>query len=123
LAATLGLGAYQLDPDFRLPLEQTSVESWGDALHALKTVAKALGEVKPLRNLYDYTAERFAAVVEFAEIEAERLDRMGLRLRSGKRAQDAAYQASIFIKEEPAYASEVQGNSTPTIVLSVLGAR
>ncbi|GEM_PF-6169264 len=123
VAASLGLGAYQVDPDFRLSLQHSSIATWGDAVHALKTIGKALAAIEPIHRQYDYLAVRFAAVVEFAEAEAELQDKRGRRTPPEKRARAELEQARALVLEEPGYAARIQGNSTSSTVLSLLGAR
>lgn len=123
LAATLGLGAYQTDPDFRLALEDTSVATWGDAAHALKAVGQAISALLPLLPRYEAAVDRFAAVVAFKEAEAEQNSWMRPGVLEARRARHASGDAQAIIKARRSYAVEIQGNSTPTIVLSVLGAR
>ena len=123
VAASLGLGAYQVDPDFRLALQDSSIATWGDAAHALKTIGKAIAAIEPIHRQYDYLAVRFAAVVEFAEAEAELHNKRGRRTPPEKRARAALEQARALVLEQPSYAARIQGNSTSSTVLSLLGAR
>ncbi len=122
IALALGLGSYRFDPNYFLPIGETTVASWGEAKHALAAVRQALDGVASLKRDALATEGRFEALVALAEEEAQ--------LRPGKRRLknvEAARPVLSNAREEmtlrPRKALAVQGNSAPMIVLKLMEAR
>lgn len=122
IAMALGLGSYRSDPNYRLSFSETTVASWGDADHALGAVRKALKAIVSMKRDAVATEGRFEALVALAE-EAAQLGPGKRRLKNLVAVRPVLASAREEIKVRPGKALAVQGNSAPTIVLKLMGAR
>lgn len=122
IAMALGLGSYRSEPNYRLPFNETTVATWGDAQHALSAVRQVLEAVASMKRDAVATEGRFEALVVLAEEEA--LLRPGKRrLKNIAAARPVLASAREEIKVRPGKALAVQGNSAPAIVRKLMEAR
>lgn len=122
LLEALGFGRPPRSLSHRITLEDTEISSWGAAEQARQTLLDALSKIERFRNRYEFLAARFAAVVEFADVQAAQAPERSGRLADQTQATQTAAEARIHVLRNPERAREVQAHSEPALVLNLLGA-
>jgi hypothetical protein len=122
LLEALGFGRPPGSLSHRITLEDTEISSWGAAEQARQTLLDALCKIERFRNRYEFLAARFAAVVEFADVQDAQAPERSGRLADQKQATQSAAEARIHVLRNPERAREVQAHSEPALVLNLLGA-